>query len=257
MANPILHIFKIGGNVIDKDADLNNFLNNFSAFHGPKILVHGGGKIATELAAQMGVQAKMVNGRRITDPEMLKIVTMVYGGLVNKSITAKLQAINTNAIGLSGMDGQIILSKKRNPIPIDYGMVGDIESVNKDFLTSLLNQGLIPVIAPLTSNKEGEILNTNADTIAQALAVALSNLFQVNLIYCFEKNGVLSNPQDDESVINSINSESYQDYKNKGIITDGMIPKLDNAFQALREGVRSVRICSSKNLSKGTIIQLS
>lgn len=252
-----LNIIKIGGNVIDDPKKLSHFLKDFSTLSGHKILVHGGGKIATKMAAQMGVEAIMIDGRRVTDPEMLKIVTMVYGGLVNKNIVSQLQALGTNAIGLGGMDGQIILSKKREPQPIDFGLVGDIVSVQEDTLQIVLDAKLSPVIAPLTSDKAGQILNTNADTIAQSLAVALAKNFEVKLTYCFEKKGVLADPENETSVIPHINHDSYQNFKEEGIITAGMIPKLDNAFQALKEGVKTIRICSSEELNSpiGTLIQ--
>lgn len=252
-----LNIVKIGGNVIDDSNKLQQFLKDFSALPEKKILVHGGGKIATKFASQMGIEAVMIDGRRVTDPEMLKIVTMVYGGLVNKNIVSQLQALGTNAIGLGGMDGQIILSKKREPNPIDFGLVGDIVAVQHTTIQKLLDAELSPVLAPLTSDKEGQILNTNADTIAQSIAVALANNFEVKLTYCFEKKGVLADPENEESVIAHINKDSYKNYKETGVISGGMIPKLDNAFQALNDGVNTVRICSSEELNSnsGTIIQ--
>ena len=229
-------------------------------FRKKKILVHGGGKLATNLAEQMNVPQQMVDGRRITDAETLKIVTMVYAGYINKNIVAQLQARNCNAIGLSGADGNMIQAHKRNHPSIDYGFVGDVDHINSELFKILLQKNLTPVIAPVTHNKQGQLLNTNADTIAQETANALSKDFDVALIYCFEKAGVLMNADDDYSVIPKINSNSYRDLKEKGIVHSGMIPKLDNAFAAINSGVKKVIIGKAEEIhelisgKKGTSI---
>jgi len=243
-----LTLVKIGGNIIDNPEACAAFLLAFAQLPTPKILVHGGGKIATQTAAQLGIETNMVDGRRITDRSMLDVVTMVYGGLVNKNLVAQLQANDCNAIGLTGADGGIIRSVKRPVKTIDYGFVGDIEEVNAGQLQSLLNSGLVPVIAPLTYSREGLLLNTNADTMASATAVALAGTYTVNLVYCFEKKGVLSDPNDDEAVIDKLNPATYADYKSTGVINKGMIPKLDNAFAALASGVSQVTICHADDL---------
>lgn len=246
-----LNIIKIGGNVIDNPKKLSSFLDDFSNLSGLKILVHGGGKIATKVAEKLGIETVMVEGRRVTDASMIEVVTMVYGGLVNKQIVAMLQSKNCNAIGLTGADGKSVVAETRPISQIDYGFVGDIKSVNFDFIKSLLKQYITPVFAPLTFNMNGEILNTNADTIASALAVSLSSFYDVNLVYCFEKKGVLANSKDENSVISSLNRQSYKQYKEEGIIKDGMIPKLENAFQALQNGVTQVIICHSEEFKEG------
>ncbi|MEN9386000.1 MAG: Acetylglutamate kinase [Bacteroidota bacterium] len=253
-----LHIVKIGGNIIDAPEALASFLANFASIPGFKLLVHGGGKIATSMAAELGIQSQMIEGRRVTDSESLKIVTMVYAGWINKSIVASLQALSTNAIGLAGPDGAFVVSKKRNPEPIDYGFVGDIESVNAHGLTALIENGLSPVFAPITADSKGQLLNTNADTMAQALAIALSTHFDVTLTYCFEKQGVLMDPNDDNSVISQINSANFAQLKADGIVSAGMIPKLENALKAISQGVHTVRLCHADFVSqpdKGTLIQ--
>jgi acetylglutamate kinase len=257
-----LVVVKIGGNVIDNPTLLNSFLAAFSKIKGYKILVHGGGKIATEIAEKLGLETKMHEGRRITDKPMLDVVTMVYGGLINKNIVALLNKNECKAIGLTGADGGIIIAEKRNPLPIDFGFVGDIKKIDRSLIASLLGANLIPVFAPLTANTEGEMLNTNADTQAQAIAVTMSHAFETELIFCFEKNGVLTNPDDESSVIDTLVFNEYQNLKQSGAIFKGMIPKLDNAFKAIDEGVKSVRICHAKNLNliienqkTGTIIQ--
>ncbi len=247
-----LILVKIGGNVIDNPDACAAFLKVFAQLEGPKILVHGGGKIATQTAAQLGIETQMVEGRRLTDRPMLDVVTMVYGGLVNKNLVAQLQAKCCNAIGLTGADGGIIRSVKRPVKTIDYGFVGDIEAVNTPQIEALLQSGLVPVIAPLTYSTEGLLLNTNADTMASATAVAMAQTHEVSLIYCFEKKGVLSDPQDDDTVISNLNPDSYADYKEKEIINKGMIPKLDNAFAALQAGVKRVVICHADDLLAAT-----
>jgi acetylglutamate kinase len=243
-----LNVIKIGGNVINDPNKLTEFLTTFAALKGNKILVHGGGKVATEIAKKLGVETKMVEGRRITDEPMRDVVTMVYGGLINKQIVAQLQANNCDAIGLTGADGGVILAKKRPVKTIDYGFVGDIEKVDNHFIGNLLQQHKTPIFAPLTFDKIGTMLNTNADTQASAVATAMSADYEVNLIYCFEKKGVLSNPKNDDSVIPKLTPENYETYKAKGVIYEGMIPKLDNAFAAIKNGVRQVTICHADEL---------
>jgi acetylglutamate kinase len=239
----LLVVVKIGGNVVDNPTLRENFLNDFAQIPSPKILVHGGGKIATQVAVKMDVETVMVEGRRITDKAMLDVVTMVYGGLVNKTLVAQLQSRGVNTIGLTGADAGVILSKKRPVAAIDYGFVGDIEKVDNVFIHSLLQQNLVPIFAPLTYDKNGSMLNTNADTIAQALAIAMSRNYDVNLVYCFEKKGVLADVDDDKSVIPVLKKEYYEQLKTNGAIHTGMIPKLDNAFKAISEGVSQVTIC--------------
>ena len=264
-----LLIIKIGGNVIDDDAQLISFLNDFAGIKEKKILVHGGGKIATEMSQQLGIEAKMVDGRRITDAETLKVVQMVYAGLINKNIVAKLQARKCNAIGLTGTDGNSVLATKRQTSPlnplshgrgeqrqggirgaVDYGFVGDVKKVNEKNISSLLNYGFTPVIAPLTHDGKGQMLNTNADTMASAIAVALAKKFDTKLIYCFEKQGVLRDVEDDNSVIEKMNRKEYEGLKKEGVIFKGMIPKLDNAFDAIKKNVKSVYITQAKDLKK-------
>jgi len=241
-------VIKIGGNIIDDETKLSSFLQSFALINGKKILVHGGGKLATKLANALGVEQQMIDGRRITDAETLKIVTMVYAGSINKNIVAKLQSHHCNAIGLSGADGNCIVSHKRGSKSpsgvegIDYGFVGDVDSVNTALLKSLLDQHMAVVLAPITIDKNGQLLNTNADTIAQETAKALSVLYDVELIYSFEKAGVLLDVHDESSVINTINPSSYQQLKEEKKIFEGMIPKLDNAFAALQNGVSKVII---------------
>jgi acetylglutamate kinase len=261
--SPKLYVIKIGGNVIDNPEACARFLSGFAKVEGAKILVHGGGKVATQIAAKLQIETQMVEGRRITDKPMLDVVTMVYGGLVNKNLVALLQADNCNAIGLTGADGGIIRSVKRPVKNIDYGFVGDIEHVNAAQISVLLSSGLVPVIAPLTYSSEGLLLNTNADTMASATAVAMAANFEVNLIYCFEKKGVLSDPDDDLAVIPSLRPGFYEEYKSAGVINKGMIPKLENAFAALEEGVSKVTICHADDLGEalegtaGTTISLA
>ncbi len=239
-----LYIVKIGGNVIDNSSQLNSFLQSFAKIQGAKILVHGGGKIASSISKELGIVPNMIDGRRITDSETLKVVTMVYGGLVNKNIVAKLQAFGCNAIGLTGADANILPAHKRPVNEIDYGFVGDVEEdkVNTKILSAFLENGLCPIIAPLTHDGKGNLLNTNADTIASVLAVSLSSNYDVSSIYCFEKSGVLRDVNDESSLIEHISSLEYEDLKKKGIINQGMIPKMDNAFDALKKGVQSVQI---------------
>jgi len=239
-----VNIVKIGGGIIENEEQLSLFLASFSKIKGAKILVHGGGRLATKIAADLGVETKMVEGRRVTDNEMLKVVTMVYGGLTNKKIVAQLQKNGMNALGLSGADGNLIKSHKRQHATVDYGWVGDVDEVNTDLLQTLLNSGIVPVVAPLTHDGQGNMLNTNADTIASEVAVALAKAgVEVQLIFGFELQGVLKDFNDKSSVISEIKPDSYQSLKSEGIIADGMIPKLDNAFSAISKGVKAVNIC--------------
>lgn len=243
-----LYIVKIGGNIIDDEAKLSQFLKHFAAISGRKILVHGGGKLATRLAEQMGVEQQLIDGRRITDAETLKIVTMVYAGYVNKNIVAQLQASQCNAIGLCGADGDAILAHKRKHPVLDYGYVGDVDAINQPLISLLLDQQISIVFAPITHDQQGQLLNTNADTIAQELAKGLSHQYDVSLIYSFEKSGVLLDAADDNTVIEVLNREYYQQLKAKQKIFAGMLPKLDNAFAALDSGVAKVIIGKAENL---------
>lgn len=267
MSNPLTHqtptlsIIKIGGNVIDDSKKLHHFLKAFVALPGYKILVHGGGKMATKLAKDVGIEAKMVNGRRITDVETLRIVTMVYAGLINKNLVAQLQTQLCNAIGLCGADGNLIKAKKR-PLQnlkntetgeneeVDFGYVGDLDakSINIKNLSVLIDNGFMPVFSAITHNGNGQLLNTNADTVASALAVALSVNYQTSLIYCFEKKGVLRDVDDEQSVISQINPATFETLQAQNIIHSGMLPKLHNAFEAINSGVQQVFIGSADEL---------
>jgi acetylglutamate kinase len=253
-----LNIIKVGGKVVEDPAALEQFLQDFAKISGHKLLVHGGGTLATELAKQLGIENKITEGRRITDAETLKIVTMVYGGLINKNIVACLQAKNINALGLTGADLNLIRSDKRPVKEIDYGYVGDVKEVQGDLLAELLKLGIVPVLAPITHDKNGQLLNTNADTIAAETAKALAEYFDVHLIYCFEKKGVLMDPEDDNSVIPEIDASLFKEYVEQGIIREGMIPKLQNAFEAIHCGVKDVTITKAQDilLGKGTRIML-
>ena len=247
-----LFVIKIGGNVIDEEDNLSSFLTDFAAIKGKKILVHGGGKIASRLGDKLGIESKYINGRRVTDIETIDLVTMVYGGLINKKIVAKLQSVQCNAIGLTGADANIIPAVKR-PVTkegIDFGFVGDITSsqLAVGSLQMFLNNDLVPVIAPLTHDGKGQLLNTNADTIASALAVALSKCYDVRLIYCFEKKGVLENVDDESSVITLINKEKYKQLLQDKKLADGILPKIDNAFAAIDSGVKEVLVGNACNL---------
>lgn len=251
-----LTLVKVGGKIVEEEATLKQLLADFSAIEGYKVLVHGGGRSATKLAAQLGIESQMVNGRRITDAETLKVVTMVYGGLVNKNIVAGLQAKGVNAIGLTGADMNVIRSVKRPVKDVDYGFVGDIQKVNAELLGNLIRQGVVPVMAPLTHDGQGSMLNTNADTIAGETAKALAQLFDVTLVFCFEKKGVLRDENDDESVISVITPNDFQSYVEQRIIQGGMIPKLENSFSAIDAGVSRVIItqASAINGESGTVI---
>ena len=250
-------IVKIGGNVIDDAATLEKVLREFSQISGPKVLVHGGGKIASELSVKLGIQPKMVEGRRITDEETLKVVMMAYGGLVNKSIVAQLQAVGCNALGLTGADANIIPAHKRENGEIDYGYVGDfnIGDINTSQLKFLIDGGLTPVFCALTHDQKGSMLNTNADTLASGLAISLAKHYQPKLVYCFEKQGVLLDSEDDATLIRELNYLHYQQLKDDGIIHNGMIPKLDNAFAARDKGVKVViKHALELSRSAGTVL---
>lgn len=246
-----LTIIKVGGKVVEEPESLKALLNQFKKVSGNKILVHGGGRTATEIAGKLGIETKMVDGRRITDADMLEVVTMVYGGLINKRIVATLQALNCNAIGLTGADLDLIRAKIRPVKDIDYGFVGDIEEVNTSELRLLLNENIVPVIAPLTHDGKGNLLNTNADTIASEIATELSTHFNVFLFYCFEKKGVLTNPDDETTVIYDLDISLFNQYKSNGVISDGMIPKLENGFRAKQKGVKEVLITNPENIATG------
>ena len=243
-----LSIVKIGGHVVNHEHDLDRFLEDFAALEGLKILVHGGGKIASELAISLGLEPKMAGGRRITDKETLEVVTMVYAGLLNKRVVSKLQSFSCNAIGLSGADGNSIRAHKRVVKDLDYGFAGDVDEVGASMIESLLISGLSPVFCAITHDKKGQLLNTNADTIASELAKGLSPYFDVELIYCFEKQGVLEDVDNDNSVLEHIDGQKYQRMKELGQIAEGMLPKMENCFEALEKGVSRVVIGSPEML---------
>lgn len=247
-----LTIVKIGGNVIDDSENLHYFLEDFAALEGDKILVHGGGKIATDLGVSMGVEAKMVEGRRITDIQTLRIVTMAYAGLINKNIVAQLQARSCNAIGLTGADGNTIKAVKRPVKTIDYGFVGDLNehSISVETIDRLLSAELVPVFCAITHDGDTQLLNTNADTIASALAVALAQRYETTLMYCFEKRGVLRDVEDENSLVAEIRMDEFESLKDQGVVSGGMIPKLHNAFEAIKSGVKEVYIGHADELLK-------
>lgn len=251
-----LTIIKVGGKIVEEENTLKQLLERFSKIEGKKVLVHGGGRSATALATKLGIESKMVDGRRITDAETLKVVTMVYAGLVNKNIVANLQALGLNALGLTGADMNYMRSDKRPVKTVDYGYVGDVKEVNASLLADLISKDVVPVLAPLTHDKKGNLLNTNADTIAGEAAKALAQYFDVTLTYCFEKKGVLRDENDDDSVIAEINPQLFQEYVEKGIIQGGMIPKLENSFAAINAGVSKVVITKADELgnNSGTVI---
>lgn len=280
MSNKKLTVIKVGGKIVEDDASLAQLLKDFSAIEGPKVLVHGGGRSATKIAAQLGIESTMIGGRRITDAEMLRVVTMVYGGLVNKNIVAKLQAQGINALGLTGADMNVMLSHKRplkkvvlsaeeaaahpelsigadGKADVDFGYVGDVDCADGRMLATLIEQGITPIMAPLTHDGKGNMLNTNADTMAQETATALAPYFDVTLIYAFEHAGVLTNPDDEASVIPLITADSFEQLKADGTVSGGMIPKIENALQAVSEGVKAVIITKSDAIdgNKGTRIQ--
>jgi acetylglutamate kinase len=245
-----LFVIKIGGNIVDNEEALSSFLDLFAGVPGKKILVHGGGKVATRLAQDLNVPQQLVDGRRITDAATLRIVTMVYAGLINKNIVAALQSKGSDAIGLTGADGNAITAHKREHARVDYGFAGDVDMINSKMISGLLEQGLDLVFAPITHDNKGQLLNTNADTIAQELARGLSRNYEVHLIYSFEKAGVLEDANDDSTVIRNIDPATYQLLKEKQIIFAGMIPKLDNAFEAIRSGVSKVIIGKGDQLAE-------
>lgn len=251
-------IVKVGGAIVEDNEQLAQLLTDFAAIPGKKVLVHGGGRRATKVAAALGIESKMVNGRRITDAQMLEVVTMVYGGLVNKNLVAKLQAKGVNALGLTGADMDVIHSHKR-PVKdgVDFGYVGDVERANGKMLQTLIQEGITPVMAPLTHDGNGNILNTNADTIASETAKALAPYYDVTLIYSFEKKGVLTNPDDDNSVIPVITRSDFEKYQADGTIGGGMIPKIENALAAVDAGVKEVIITLATAIDdkQGTVIK--
>ncbi len=254
MIKESLNIIKVGGAVVEDEKSLTGLLMSFSSLKGLKILVHGGGKIATELAGKLGVETRMIDGRRVTSAEMLKVVTMVYGGLVNKNIVARLQALGVNAIGLTGADMNIIMSVKRPVELVNFGYVGDVKYVNTKALVSLLEAGTTPVLAPLTHDKEGSMLNTNADTIASSVARGLSDKYSVTLTFCSSIPGVLRDLSDPSSLIKTVVKADFDPMVADGTISEGMIPKLQNAFDAIGDGVAKVVITSPSDLSGGTTI---
>lgn len=253
-----LTVVKVGGAVVEDERQLQQLLKDFSAIKGKKVLVHGGGRKATKMAERLGIETHMVNGRRITDAEMLEVVTMVYGGLVNKQLVARLQAEGQNAIGLTGADANSILSHKR-PLKdgVDFGFVGDVDAVDGQVLAALINNGMVPVVAPLTHDGQGHLLNTNADTMASEVAKALARHYDVTLMFSFEKKGVLSNPDDDDSVIPEITRTLFNQYVSEGIINGGMIPKVENALSAVEAGVSKVIITLATAIDgeHGTVIR--
>ena len=245
-----LSIIKIGGNIIEDETSLQAFLKLFANLEGKKILVHGGGKRATHIASKLGIESQMVNGRRITDAETLEVITMVYGGLVNKNVVAKLQALNTNAIGLTGADINSIQSVKRPVKDIDFGFVGDVESVAHQSIDKLIQADFTPVFCAITHDGNGQLLNTNADTITSQVAIGMSKLYETSIYYCFELNGVLEDINDKNSVVKHIDTNLYQDLLAKGIIADGMLPKLENCFAALQNGVSTINMGNTEMLTQ-------
>ena len=252
----MIKVIKIGGGIIENEHNLTLFLKSFSKINGPKVLIHGGGRLATKFAEKLGYKTKMAEGRRITDENMLEVVTMVYGGLANKKIVAELQSQGINALGLSGADGNLIKAHKRLVEKIDFGWVGDIEKVNSNLLLSLIKRDIVPIIAPLSHDGRGKVLNTNADTIANEVAKALAQKEETQLILGFELEGVLKDITESSSVIPKITTQLFSQLKSKGVISEGMIPKLTNAFDAIQAGVTSVRICNALKIEEdsGTLI---
>jgi acetylglutamate kinase len=247
-----MRVIKIGGNIVDDPNKLDRFLADFASLKGDKLLVHGGGKVATTISKALGIETRLIDGRRVTDADTLDVVTMVYAGLINKKIVGKLQALDCNALGLSGADGGLIVSKRRATAPVDYGFVGDPvpEQFGLDTARMLIDGDFTPVVAPITLSESGGLLNTNADTVAQTIALGLSEVYEVELIYCFEKQGVLMDVDDDSSVIPEITPAFFEELKSRGVVTDGMLPKLENAFRAIAGGVRSVVICSAEHIAR-------
>ena len=250
MSKEKLSIIKIGGNIIEEETSLNEFLKLFSNIKGKKILVHGGGKRATHIASKLGIKSKMIDGRRITDTETLEVITMVYGGLVNKNVVAKLQANSVNAIGLTGADINSIQSEKRPVKDIDFGFVGDVKKIAHNSINKLIKADFTPVFCAITHDGNGQLLNTNADTIASQIAIGMSSLYETTIYYCFELNGVLQDFNDKESVIKKINSETYKKLLEDGIISEGMLPKLENCFDALNNGVQNIKMGNTAMLTK-------
>ena len=250
MSKKKLQIVKIGGNVINNERALNSFLKDFAVLEDPKILVHGGGKRASEISSAMGLVPQMINGRRVTDTTTVEVVTMVYAGLLNKNIIAQLQKFNCNALGLSGADANCILAHKRIVKDIDYGFAGDVDAINTEFINVLLQNNLTPVFCAITHDKNGQLLNTNADTIVSEVAIGMSGLYHTELNFVFELRGVLKSIDDKNSVITHINSEKYEDLVSTGIISDGMLPKLHNCFNALHKGVAKVKIGNASMIDK-------
>lgn len=257
MSKAKITVFKVGGNVIDDPDLLDDFLISFANYSGRKILIHGGGKKLTQLSNQMGRDVKMIDGRRVTDKDALELALMVYSGLINTNLVSKLQALGCDAIGLSGADGNVVRAKKRLATPIDFGYVGDVIAVNDKTLAKLIEQGLVPVLCALTHDGSGQMLNTNADTIAAEVSAALVASYEVQLIYLFEHAGLLRELSDPDSVIENIDQIGYEKAKEEGIIAAGMIPKMDNAFFALKRGVKQVQIGSSRNLKTSLEISTS
>ena len=245
-----LQVVKVGGNVIENRESLSDFLIDFTKIRGAKILVHGGGKEATQMAHKLNIPVQIIEGRRVTDKANLEIISMLYAGKLNKTIVALLQAYNCDSLGLTGADGNSVVAKKRSSKPIDFGFVGDVISVNSALFNLLLNQKITPVCCAITHDKNGQLLNTNADTIASEIASSMSAYYEVTLSYCFEKKGVLKKLIDEDSVIPSINSNQYEYLKKEGIINEGMLPKIKNCFEALKKGVTKVRIGNSKMITE-------
>jgi acetylglutamate kinase len=245
-----LSIVKIGGNIIEDDTSLNAFLKLFANLKGKKILVHGGGKRATHMAAKLGIESKMVNGRRITDAKTLEVITMVYGGLVNKNIVAQLQALHVDAIGLTGADINSVCSEKRPVKEVDFGFVGDVKKVNHNAIDKLIQADFTPVFCAITHDGKGQLLNTNADTIASQVAVGMSELYETSIYYCFELSGVLKDIKDKNSVVKCIDSKLYKELLEQGIIADGMLPKLENCFDALKHGVKTINMGNTSMLTQ-------
>lgn len=251
-----LKVIKIGGKLIENDMILSRLCDKLSACYPDCILVHGGGSMAGQLSSKLGIETRMHEGRRITDRDTLDVTVMAYAGLANKKVVAALQSRGMNACGLSGCDMGIIVSHKREAGNIDWGFVGDIDSVNSEALIYLLNKKVMPVVSPITFDKKGQLLNTNADSVASAVAVAVSRVYETELVYCFDKPGVLRDVNDDTSVIPAMNAALYKEYAEKGLIHSGMLPKLENAFKTLAAGVSSVRLTSPENLDGGTVISV-
>lgn len=253
MKKEVLKVVKIGGKLIEDEAKFADFLGDFVALEGPKILVHGGGNLATETAGKLGYKTQMYAGRRITDADSIKVITMVYGGYINKNIVAKLQGLGNNAIGLSGADGMSIVSKKRPVKEVDFGFVGDVEKVNSDFINSILIQKITPVFSAISCTEDGLLLNTNGDSVAAEIAKAMSAIYETELYFCFEKKGVLADSQNDDSVIGIISREKYRELLGAKVVSDGMLPKLHNCFQALENGVKNIFLGDFRLLKKESV----